>query len=140
LFRELNHAPKMRMLGEEEDQGNNEGGEEDDDSTSIDTSISSNNNNIGQRRIMSLKARLLVMWLPLFCNVRSAHDAPSFSASEKSDLLLILEHTIGSLCFWEQEIVLSCWLQLFARSPFDWPNLQRCFESWLYCHRSAPYT
>ena len=97
-------------------------------------SIVTNENNS-----MSLKAKLLLMWLPLLCNARSAHDIPSFSANEKSEILLVLEHTIASLPFHEQEIVLSCWLQLYTRSHFDWPNLQRSFESWLCCHRIAPY-
>lgn len=83
----------------------------------------------------SLKTMLLLLWLPLFCCAKSGFDCPIFTASDKAEILGVLEENILSLSDSEQEMVLACWLKEYISSSSEWPNLQKCFETW--CHAST---
>ncbi|KAG0625707.1 hypothetical protein M758_2G075200 [Ceratodon purpureus] len=74
--------------------------------------------------------QLVILWLPLLCNATHGGDGPIFSSVEKVDLERQLERLVAALPETDQEQILSTWLQEYALSQSDWPNLQKCYDSW----------
>ncbi|KAH7427798.1 hypothetical protein KP509_10G060500 [Ceratopteris richardii] len=80
----------------------------------------------------NLKVNILLLWLPLFCNVKIGFDYPCLTPSEKADFFRDLEQIVLSLSVVDQERVLTCWLREYISSTSEWPNLQECFENWYF--------
>lgn len=84
------------------------------------------NTNIPQE----VRLQLVILWLPLLCNATHGGDGPIFNSVEKGDAERQLERLVAALPETDQEQVLSTWLQEYAMSQSDWPNLQKCYNSW----------
>ncbi|CAM6106977.1 unnamed protein product [Calypogeia fissa] len=74
--------------------------------------------------------KLLLRWLPLFCAATHGGDGPIFTISERIDLENSLDKVIKALPESDQEVILAIWLQEFALSSSDWPNLQPSYDYW----------
>lgn len=83
--------------------------------------------------------KLVLLWLPLLCNATHGGDGPIFSSSEKCDAERLLEQAIMGLPQADQELILSTWLQEYAMSQSDWPNLQNCFNNWCHATRKLEH-
>jgi hypothetical protein len=69
------------------------------------------------------------------CYATHAGDGPIFNSLEKGDAERQLERLVAALPEADQELVLSTWLQHYAMSQSDWPNLQSCYDAWCYTTR-----
>lgn len=78
---------------------------------------------------------LILAWLPLLCIATHGGDGPIFNSLEKGDLERELERLVVSLPETDQEQVLSTWLEHYAMSQSEWPNLQNCYNAWCYTTR-----
>jgi hypothetical protein len=78
---------------------------------------------------------LILVWLPLMCYATHGGDGPIFNSLEKGDAERQLERLVAALPEADQELVLSTWLQHYAMSQSDWPNLQSCYNAWCYTTR-----
>lgn len=79
--------------------------------------------------------QLVLTWLPLLCNANHGGDGPIFSSQEKENAERELERLVSALPEMDQEQVLSTWLQAYAMSQSDWPNLINCFHTWCLASR-----
>ncbi|CAL5427396.1 unnamed protein product [Camellia sinensis] len=77
-----------------------------------------------------VKFKLLVLWLPLFCYADNGLAYPVLTGSEKVETERAIDEVISSLPVVDQEVVLTNWLQDFAISPSEWPNLQISYDRW----------
>ncbi|KAL2607745.1 hypothetical protein R1flu_026318 [Riccia fluitans] len=78
------------------------------------------------------KFKMLLHWIPLFCTATHGVDGVIFNNSEKAEAQETLDQAIRSLPESDQEVLLAIWLQEYAMSLSDWPNLQNCYYNW--CH------
>lgn len=85
------------------------------------------------------KIKVLVLWLPLLCNATHGGDGPIFSSLEKASNQKVLEQLIKLLPDMDQEAVLSIWLQEFAFSASDWPDLEPCYTGWCRVARNQAH-
>ena len=83
--------------------------------------------------------KLVLLWLPLLCNATHGGDGPIFSSTEKVNAQRVLERAILCLPESDQELILSTWLQEYAMSPSDWPNLQNCYHDWCHATRKLEH-
>ncbi|BBN18762.1 protein MpLDPS2 [Marchantia polymorpha subsp. ruderalis] len=79
-----------------------------------------------------VKFKLLLHWIPLFCTATHGGDGVIFNTTEKVDAEKTLAEAIRNLPESDQEVLLAIWLQEYAMSPSDWPNLQSCYDSWCF--------
>jgi hypothetical protein len=84
------------------------------------------NTNIPQE----MRLQMVLLWLPLLCNATHGGDSPIFSIEEKREAEKQLERVVATLPDTDQEQVLSTWLQAYALSQSDFPNLQKCYNEW----------
>ncbi|THG00033.1 hypothetical protein TEA_017570 [Camellia sinensis var. sinensis] len=77
-----------------------------------------------------VKFKLLVLWLPLFCYADNGLAYPVLTGTEKVETERAIDEVISSLPVVDQEVVLTNWLQDFAISPSEWPNLQISYDRW----------
>ncbi|MQL72210.1 hypothetical protein Taro_004515 [Colocasia esculenta] len=77
-----------------------------------------------------VRFRTLALWLPLLCYAGNGTSCPVLTAPEKRDMEGVLEELIEGLPWEDQELILSNWMEDFALSMFDWPNLQSCYDQW----------
>ncbi|KAL3689998.1 hypothetical protein R1sor_016307 [Riccia sorocarpa] len=87
---------------------------------------------MGKEVATDVRFKLLLLWIPLFCTATHGIDGVIFSTSEKIEVERTLEKAIRNLPEADQEVILAIWLQEFALSSSDWPNLQSCYDAW--CH------
>ncbi|XP_024403883.1 uncharacterized protein [Physcomitrium patens] len=83
--------------------------------------------------------KLMLLWLPLLCNATHGGDGPIFNSAEKGEAERQLELLVASLPETDQEQILSTWLQEYAMSQSDWPNLQNCYNTWCYTTRKLEH-
>eukprot|EP00252_Welwitschia_mirabilis_P015904 TRINITY_DN35290_c0_g1_i1.p1 TRINITY_DN35290_c0_g1~~TRINITY_DN35290_c0_g1_i1.p1 ORF type:complete len:435 (-),score=61.62 TRINITY_DN35290_c0_g1_i1:248-1552(-) len=81
------------------------------------------------------KFKMLILWLPLLCYATNGIDSPVLSALERAEVEKVLERTISGFSELDQEVVLASWLNDYAFSSSDWPNLERCYDSWCQASR-----
>jgi hypothetical protein len=74
--------------------------------------------------------QLVLLWLPLLCTATHGGDGPIFNSVEKGDAESQLQRLVAALPEPDQEQILSSWLQEYAMSQSNWPNLQTCYNSW----------
>ncbi|KAL2632074.1 hypothetical protein R1flu_016760 [Riccia fluitans] len=84
----------------------------------------------GKEAGIDVRFKLLFLWIPLFCTATHGVDGVIFSTSEKVEVERSLEKAIRNLPESDQEVLLAIWLQEFALSTSDWPNLQTCYDAW----------
>ncbi|XAR63988.1 hypothetical protein NMG60_11024165 [Bertholletia excelsa] len=77
-----------------------------------------------------VKYRLLVQWLPLLCYADNGLAYPVLTSYEKAEIEWAIDEVISTLPAVDQEVVLTNWLQDFATSSSDWPNLQSSYDRW----------
>ncbi|RWR92606.1 hypothetical protein CKAN_02182400 [Cinnamomum micranthum f. kanehirae] len=77
-----------------------------------------------------VKFRMLMLWLPLFSYASNGLTFPILTEYERAEMERVMEELIMSLPPADQEVILNNWLQDYAVSSSDWPNLHRCYEKW----------
>lgn len=77
-----------------------------------------------------VKFKLLVLWIPLFCHANNGVAYPILSSFEKVEIQRAMNEAISSLPAIDQEVILTNWVQDFAVSASDWPNLQLSYDRW----------
>ncbi|KAM7262280.1 hypothetical protein ACFE04_021357 [Oxalis oulophora] len=77
-----------------------------------------------------VKFKLLALWLPLFCHSSNGLAYPILTSFEKLETEKAMDEVIESLPAMDQEVILTNWLQDFAISSSDWPNLQVTYDRW----------
>ncbi|KAG7031869.1 hypothetical protein SDJN02_05910, partial [Cucurbita argyrosperma subsp. argyrosperma] len=77
-----------------------------------------------------VKFRMLSLWLPLLCYARNGLTFPALMRYEKDETERAVNQIIGTLPPMEQELVLTNWLQDYAISASEWPNLQPSYDRW----------
>ncbi|KAJ0038711.1 hypothetical protein Pint_23210 [Pistacia integerrima] len=77
-----------------------------------------------------VKFKLLVLWIPLFCHANNGVAYPILSSFEKVEIQREMNEAISSLPAIDQEVILTNWVQDFAVSASDWPNLQLSYDRW----------
>jgi hypothetical protein len=71
---------------------------------------------------------ILALWLPVLCYASNGVTTPVVSGPERYETEQAIEELIGGLPNEDQEVILQNWLEDFAASDSDWPNLSRCFD------------
>ncbi|KAJ3689243.1 hypothetical protein LUZ61_018407 [Rhynchospora tenuis] len=71
---------------------------------------------------------ILALWLPVLCYASNGVTSPAVAGPERYETEKALEDLIGDLPSEDQEIILQNWLEDFAASESDWPNLSSCFD------------
>ncbi|KAH7521167.1 uncharacterized protein LOC125423526 [Ziziphus jujuba] len=82
------------------------------------------------------KFRLLMLWLPLLCHASNGVAYPVLTYLEKVEIERAIDKAIWSLAPMDQEVILTNWLQDFAISPSEWPNLQPSYDRWCQSTRN----
>lgn len=77
-----------------------------------------------------VKFRMLSLWLPLLCHARNGLAFPALMRYEKDETERAINHIIGTLSPMDQELILTNWLQDYAISASEWPNLQPSYDLW----------
>ncbi|XWS68465.1 hypothetical protein CRYUN_Cryun04dG0092600 [Craigia yunnanensis] len=77
-----------------------------------------------------VKFRLLVLWIPLFCHASNGLAYPVLTSSQKADIERAMDEVISSFPATDQEVILTNWLQDYAVSVSDWPNLRLTYDRW----------
>ncbi|KAL0539240.1 hypothetical protein IC582_023423 [Cucumis melo] len=77
-----------------------------------------------------VKFRMLSLWLPLLCHARNGFTFPALMRFEKDETERAVNHIIGTLSPIDQELILTNWLQDYAISASEWPNLQPSYDRW----------
>ncbi|CAL9769848.1 unnamed protein product [Musa acuminata subsp. burmannicoides] len=67
----------------------------------------------------------LALWLPLLCYASNGVTSPVLMAVKRWEMERVMEDLIAGLPGEDQEIILRYWLEDFAASDSDWPNLSR---------------
>lgn len=83
-----------------------------------------------------VKFRLLLLWLPLFCHAGNGFAYPVLTFFEKAEVERAVEEAIWSLPAMDQEVILTNWIQDYAISASDWPNLQISYDRWCQSTRN----
>lgn len=83
-----------------------------------------------------VKFRMLMLWLPLFSYASNGLTFPILTEYERAEMERVMEELIMSLPPADQEVILNNWLQDYAVSSSDWPNLHRCYEKWCRSSRN----
>jgi hypothetical protein len=71
---------------------------------------------------------ILALWLPVLCYASNGVTSPVVSEPERYETEQAIEELISGLPNEDQEVILQNWLEDFAASDSDWPNLSRCFD------------
>lgn len=79
-----------------------------------------------------LRFSFLLLWLPLCCYSINGLSYPILSRFEKMEMERSIDAVIDTLPSTDQEVILTNWLQDYAISNSDWPNLQDAYDRW--CH------
>lgn len=77
-----------------------------------------------------VKSRMLSLWLPLLCHAQNGLTFPALMRYEKDDTELAINQAIGTLSSMDQEVILTNWIQDYAISASEWPNLQPSYDRW----------
>lgn len=77
-----------------------------------------------------VKFKILVLWLPLLCHARNGLSYPILTSYEKFQIERTMNEVISSLPAMDQEVILTNWVQDFAITASDWPNLQPSYDRW----------
>ncbi|GMJ12997.1 hypothetical protein like AT3G19920 [Hibiscus trionum] len=77
-----------------------------------------------------VKFRLLVLWVPLFCHASNGHAYPVLTSFQKAEMERTMDEVISSLPPRDQEVLLTHWLENYAVSISDWPNLGLAYDRW----------
>ncbi|CAK7338019.1 unnamed protein product [Dovyalis caffra] len=77
-----------------------------------------------------VKFGLLALWLPLFCHANNGLAYPYLSSFEKIELERAMDEVISALPAMDQEVILTNWVQDFAVTASEWPNLQASYDRW----------
>ncbi|KAL4361363.1 hypothetical protein GQ457_04G004560 [Hibiscus cannabinus] len=83
-----------------------------------------------------VKFRLLVLWIPLFCHASNGHSYPILMSFRKAGIEKTIDEVISSFPARDQE-VLTHWLENYAVSVSDWPNLGLAYDRWCRCTRES---
>ncbi|KAG6558106.1 hypothetical protein Mapa_000287 [Marchantia paleacea] len=86
-----------------------------------------------------VRFKLLLLWIPLFCTATHGVDGVIFNTAEKAEVERTLEMAIRTLPESDQEVILAIWLQEYALSSSDWPNLQNCYDGWCHATRKLSH-
>ncbi|XP_072969013.1 uncharacterized protein [Typha angustifolia] len=73
---------------------------------------------------------ILALWLPVLCYASNGVTCPVVVGPERWETERAAEDLIAGLPVEDQEIILRNWVEDFAASESDWPNLQRSFDRW----------
>ncbi|KAL4277771.1 hypothetical protein GQ457_03G005410 [Hibiscus cannabinus] len=84
-----------------------------------------------------VKFRLLVLWVPLFCHASNGHAYPILTSFQKAEIERIMDEVISSFPARDQEVILTRWLENYAVSVSDWPNLGLAYDRWCWCTRES---
>lgn len=84
-----------------------------------------------------VKFRLLLLWLPLFCHAGNGFAYPVLTYLEKVEVERAIDQAMWSLPPLDQEVILTSWIQDFAISASDWPNLQVPYDRWCQSTRNV---
>ncbi|KAK8627133.1 hypothetical protein V6N13_134757 [Hibiscus sabdariffa] len=84
-----------------------------------------------------VKFRLLVLWVPLFCHASNGHAYPILTSFQKAEIERIMDELISSFPARDQEVILTHWLENYAVSVSDWPNLRLAYDRWYRCTRES---
>ncbi|XP_030509505.2 uncharacterized protein LOC115724172 [Cannabis sativa] len=84
-----------------------------------------------------VKFRLLLLWLPLFCHAGNGFAYPVLTYFEKMEVEKAIDQALWSLPPMDQEVILTNWIQDFAISASDWPNLQVPYDRWCQSTRNV---
>ncbi|KAJ3682230.1 hypothetical protein LUZ60_014803 [Juncus effusus] len=71
---------------------------------------------------------IIALWLPVLCYASNGVTSPVVSGPERFETERALEDLISGLPHEDQEVILGNWMEDFAASDSDWPNLSRCFD------------
>ncbi|XP_038893039.1 uncharacterized protein LOC120081928 [Benincasa hispida] len=77
-----------------------------------------------------VKFRMLSLWLPLLCHARNGLAFPALMRYEKDETERAVNQIVGTLSPMDQELILTNWLQDYAISASEWPNLQPSYDRW----------
>lgn len=77
-----------------------------------------------------VKFGLLVLWLPLFCYANNGLASPFLTSFEMVEVERAVDYAMSTLPSMDQEVILTNWVQDFAVSASDWPNLQWSYDRW----------
>lgn len=77
-----------------------------------------------------------MLWLPLLCHASNGVAYPVLTYLEKVEIERAIDKAIWSLAPMDQEVILTNWLQDFAISPSEWPNLQPSYDRWCQSTRN----
>lgn len=77
-----------------------------------------------------VKFRLLVLWTPLFCHASNGHASPILTSFQKAEIERAMDEVISNFPAMEQEFILTTWLENYAVSVSDWPNLGLAYDRW----------
>ncbi|XVE49724.1 hypothetical protein DITRI_Ditri01bG0104100 [Diplodiscus trichospermus] len=77
-----------------------------------------------------VKFRLLVLWIPLFCHASNGLAHPVLTSFQKADIERAMDEVISRFPALDQEVILTTWLQDYAISVSDWPNLRLSYDRW----------
>ncbi|KAJ0966847.1 hypothetical protein J5N97_023764 [Dioscorea zingiberensis] len=78
---------------------------------------------------------IMAQWVPLMCYASNGVTAPVLVGLERWELERVMEDLIAALPVEDQEIILGNWMEDFAASDTNWPNLQRSYEHWCWQSR-----
>ncbi|XP_022725048.1 uncharacterized protein LOC111281618 [Durio zibethinus] len=77
-----------------------------------------------------VKFRLLGLWIPLFCHASNGLCYPVLTSFQKAELERAMDEVISSFPAMDQEVILTNWIQEYAVSVSDWPNLRQSYDRW----------
>ena len=77
-----------------------------------------------------VRFRILALWMPLLCYAGNGVGSPVLSGREKLDAEGIIGEIIQGLPCEDQELILGSWMEDFAFSASDWPDLRGCYDQW----------
>ncbi|XVF44564.1 hypothetical protein PTKIN_Ptkin02bG0134900 [Pterospermum kingtungense] len=77
-----------------------------------------------------VKFRLLLLWIPLFCHATNGLAYPVLTSLQKADMERAMDEVISSFTVMDQQVILTNWLQDYAVSVSDWPNLRLSYDRW----------
>ncbi|GMI74754.1 hypothetical protein like AT3G19920 [Hibiscus trionum] len=84
-----------------------------------------------------VKFRLLVLWIPLFCHASNGHAYPILTSFQKAEIERTMDEVISSFPARDQEVLLTNWLENYAVSVSDWPNLGLAYDRWCRSTRES---
>ncbi|XP_078448540.1 uncharacterized protein LOC144717091 [Wolffia australiana] len=87
-------------------------------------------NKKGGRVPREVRFRVMALWVPLLCHAGNCVGCPVLSGWEKRDVERVLGELIQEMTWEDQELILGRWMEDFAFSSSDWPDLRSCYDLW----------